>query len=271
MLSARGHGENGAIVSLLTENNGRHAGYVRGAHSSKSRGTLEVGNLVDVNWQSRVEGQLGSYTLELSKNPTAHFIDDSLKLSALQSACALCDAALPEREGHPGLFYGLQALFTALSTDIWGPAYVMWEIAFLRELGFSLDLTKCAGGGDSSSLIYVSPKTGRAVSEAAGEPYKEKLLLLPGFLRRQDSLPPLGGGLGLALRSPKGEAGWGGEPISENADTLLGLRLTAHFLEHWVFAHHTHGVPEARARFQDRLEKSLDGGQSFSNRIKQAF
>ena len=146
VLSVRPHGENGAVVSLLTEHHGRHAGYVRGVHSTKGRGTLEPGNLVDVDWQSRVADQLGSFTLELSKNPTAHFISEPLPLSALQSACALCDAALPEREGHPGLFYGLQSLFEALRGEVWAPAYVMWEIAFLRELGFSLDLSKCEIG-----------------------------------------------------------------------------------------------------------------------------
>jgi DNA repair protein RecO (recombination protein O) len=232
VLAAKAHGENGAIVSLLTEGRGRHAGYVRGAHSTKMRGTLEAGNLVDANWQSRVDGQLGSFNLELQKNAAARFMDDPLRLAALQSACALCDVALPEREGHPGLFHGLVALMEALDTEIWGESYVMWEIAFLRELGFSLDLSKCAGGGDAADLYYVSPKTGRAVSKAAGQIYKERLLLLPEFLK------------------PHGEE-------AGQEDILTGLKLTAYFLEHWVFAHHTAGMPEARERFQDRVEKSL--------------
>jgi DNA repair protein RecO (recombination protein O) len=246
VLSVRPHGENGAVVSLLTENHGRHAGYVRGIHSSKGRGTLEPGNLVDVDWQSRVADQLGSYSLELSKNPAAHFISEPLKLGALQAACALCDAALPEREGHPGLFYGLQSLFDALGTDVWGPAYVMWEIAFLRELGFSLDLTKCAGGGDQMDLIYVSPKTGRAVSEAAGRIYKEKLLALPGFL------------------APQGGSG-------DEDEIMTGLKLTSFFLEHWVFAHHHKGIPEPRLRFEARFAKrvgqeSPDGQKEYAHR-----
>jgi DNA repair protein RecO (recombination protein O) len=177
----------------------------------------------------------------------AHFIQEPLKLGALQSACALCDTALPEREGHAGLFYGLQSLFDALSSDVWGPAYIMWEIAFLRELGFSLDLTKCAGGGDDD-LIYVSPKTGRAVSRAAGQVYKERLLVLPLFLRPPHPSPLPGGEReGPAQREGEGEIG-GPE------DVLNGLKLTAHFLEHWVFAHHTKGIPEARLRFQLRFE-----------------
>ncbi len=237
VLSVRRHGENGAIVSLLTEGQGRHAGYVRGAQGSKMRGTLEVGNIVDANWQSRTDDGLGSYTLELSKNHTAHFMQDPIKLAALQSACGLCDEALPEREAHPGLFHGLSALFDTLETDVWGAAYVMWEIALLKELGFSLNLSECAGGGDCNSLAYVSPKTGRAVSVEAGAPYKEKLLPLPGFLK------PGGGGMG-----PE--------------DIFAGLMMSGHFLEHWVFTHHSRGVPDARLIFAQRFAKTLDTPQN---------
>ncbi len=236
VLAVRRHGESGGVVSLLTQEHGRHAGYVRGAQGSRMRGTLEVGNLVDAHWSARGGDDLGSLKLELSHSPAAHFMQDALKLAALQSACALCDAALPEREGHPGLFHGVQALFEALQTEIWAQVYVMWEIAFLKELGFSLDLSKCAGGGDDNALAYVSPKTGRAVSAEAGEPYKEKLLALPAFLR------PAGG-------EERGEG--------DDEDVLIGLQLTAYFLEHWAFAHHTTGVPEARAVFQARFGKSV--------------
>ncbi len=236
VLAARPHGENGAVVSLLTEERGRHAGYVRGAHSSKNRGTLEPGNLVDARWQSRIEGDLGTLNIELQKNGASRYMADPLRLAALQSACALCDTALPEREGHPGLFHGLLALTDALDTDIWGPVYVMWEIALLRELGFMLDLSKCAGGGDVNDLYYVSPKTGRAVSKAAGQIYKERLLRLPEFLKPN-----------------------GGEDVGAE-DVLTGLKLTAYFLEHWVYAHHTNGMPEARLRFQSRFAKHVESG-----------
>lgn len=240
VLAVRPHGENGAVASLLTQDQGRHAGYVRGAQGTKMRGTLEVGNLVDANWRARTSDELGSLTLELSQNCSAHFMQDPLKLAALQSACALCDSALPEREGHPGLFHGLNALMAALQTEIWAEAYVMWEIALLQELGFALDMSRCAGGGDHDDLAYVSPKTGRAVSVAAAAPYKDKLLPLPGFLRP--------GGVG-----------------SEHDDVLTGLQMTGYFLEHWVYVHHTSGLPEARVRLyerfytksQERIEKTL--------------
>jgi len=232
VLSVRGHGENGAVVALMTENHGRHAGYVRGARGSKMRGTLELGCLVDAAWQSRVSDGLGSYSLELSKNYSADLLQDPLKLSALQSACALVDAALPEGEMHAGLYHGLCALFDIMDQEIWAQGYVMWEIALLKELGFSLDLSSCAGGGDDSDLAYVSPKTGRAVSRAAGAPYKGKLLELPGFLT-------------------------GSSGDTEEGDILNGLKMTGYFLEHWVFNHHTKGVPDARLLFAERFGKSF--------------
>ena len=233
ILKVRRHGENGAIVTALTQNYGRYAGYVRGAQGKAMRGTLEPGNLVDLNWQSRVADNLGSFSLELVRAPASRFMDDPLKLAALQSACALCDAALPEREAHEGLFHGLNALFETLEADIWGAAYVMWEIAFLKELGFSLDLTRCAGRGESDDLIYVSPKTGRAVSREAGEAYKARLLPLPAFLSPQ-----------------RGEA--------DSFAVSEGLCMTGYFLEHWAFAHHSSGIPQQRLLFADRFAKTLN-------------
>jgi DNA repair protein RecO (recombination protein O) len=231
VLSARPHGEGGAIVALLTQNHGRHAGYVHGAGSSKKRAMIEPGNLVSVEWRSRVEGQLGTWTIEQEQGMPPCVMDDPLRLGALLSACALCDSALPEREGHAGLFHGFQTMIEMMDQDaIWAAAYIYWEIALLKELGFGIDLSKCAGGGDCATLAYVSPKSGRAVSYAQGEPYKDRLLELPAFLK------PNGG------------------PV-EPEEIAKGLRMTGHFMEHWVFAHHTKGVPEARLRFEERYKK----------------
>lgn len=241
VLAARTHGESGAIVSLLTKSNGRQAGYLRGASSAKNRGTLEIGNIVDANWRARTSENLGSLTLELSHSTAARVMQDSLKLAALQSACALCDQALPEKEGYEGLYNGLLALLEILEGEVWAAGYIMWEIAFLKELGFSLDLTRCAGGGDDNNLAYVSPKTGRAVSYEAGEAYKDKLLPLPGFLKTNSK-------------------------SDDEDDILTGLQLTRFFLEHWVFAQHNRGLPEARHRLGLRFAevfaktKSSDGG-----------
>lgn len=226
VLSVRRHGENGAVVGLLTLEHGRYSGYVRGGQGSRMRGTLELGNIVDARWQSRDSDSLGGYNLELVRNASVHVLDDPQRLAALQSVCGLCEAAMPEREVHSGLYHGSLALFDALRTEMWAAAYVMWEIAFLRELGFSLDLSACAGGGDGP-LGYVSPKTGRAVSFEAGEAYKDKLLPLPGFL--------------------VGQGGVDDVAVAE------ALAMTGYFLEHWAFAQASGGMPEARRVFMERM------------------
>lgn len=240
ILAVRRHGENGAIVSLLTRDNGRQAGYVRGAFSVKNRGTLEVGNLVDANWRARNLDDLGALTLELSRSTAARIMQDPLKLAALQAACGLCDQAVPEKEGHRGLYDGLLALLDILEGEVWAAGYIMWEIALLRELGFSLDLSRCAGGGDDNNLAYVSPKTGCAVSYSAGEPYKDKLLPLPEFLKSS------GGSTGLM-------------------DIITGLQMTRFFLEHWVFVHHNRGLPEARERLGLRFAEHFAKTETSDN------
>lgn len=233
VLSARAHGEGGAVLSVMTERHGRHNGYVHGAKSSRLRGMMEPGTLLDITWKSRVADQLGTFSFEHGINQSAVLLDDPLKLSALLAACSLCDQALPEREVHPGLFHGMSALIATLKTDVWAPAYVMWEIALLKELGFGMDLTRCVAGGSKTDLTHVSPKSGCAVSREKAEPYKDKLLKLPDFLA----------GRGL--------------DVDNLSDTLDGLRLTGYFLTNWVFAHHSQGIPEARLRFQSLFAKNV--------------
>ena len=233
VLSARAHGEGGAVLSVLTEAHGRHAGYVHGARGSRLRGFTEPGTLMKVTWKARTADQLGTLSFEDGVNQAAMLLDDPLKLSALLSASALCDQSLPEREVHSGLFHGLSTLVSTLGSDIWSAAYVLWEIALIKELGFGMDLTRCVAGGDNTDLTFVSPKSGCAVSTEKAEPYKDKLLKLPGFMI--------------------------GKGFTDNPDrdVLNGLKLTGYFLSQWVFAHNTHGVPDARLRFQGLFEKSV--------------
>lgn len=231
VLKMRPHGEAGAVVTLLTESHGRHAGYIHGGQSSKKRGMLEPGNLVDARWSSRSGGeQLGGFQLDLERNYAATLMHDRLQLSALLSACALCDAALPDRESHPALFHGLLALLDSMENEYWPAAYVMWEIALLSELGFTLNLTRCVAGGDPSTLEWVSPRSGGAVSKEKGAAYADKLLPLPEFLK------PVRGGGG-------------------HNDIAKGLALTGYFLEHWVFVHHK-GMPEERISLSTRFSLS---------------
>lgn len=239
ILSARRHGEAGAVINLISEHNGRHAGYLHGATANTKKIFSEPGTEVTAEWQARTADQLGHFRFEYITNWAGFVMEDRARLTALSSACQLVEQALPERESHPQIFYGLKALFETLQTDVWGAAYVMWEIALLKELGFAIDLSKCAGGGDPETLTYVSPKTGRAVSKAQGQLYKDKLLHLPEFLK------------------PNGDS----QEAGSETDVALGLKLTAHFWEHWVFAQHSHGIPEARLRLAAQFVKKDGNGK----------
>ena len=229
VLSARPHGEGAAIATLLTRERGRHAGLVQGARTARQRGTLETGNEVAARWRGRLPEHLGSYALELDRSVAAGLLDDPLRLAALVSACALTEAALPEREPHPAAFEGLTALLGSLDSPFWDALYVQWEVGLLQELGFGLDLSRCAATGRSDTLAYVSPRTGRAVSLSAGEAFRDRLLPLPGFL------------------AGAGEAG----PEA----VLQGLDLTGHFLERQALAAGDSGMPAARNRFVERYRK----------------
>jgi DNA repair protein RecO (recombination protein O) len=243
VLSARRHGESAAIVSLLTRAHGRHAGIVLGGAGRRARGVYEPGNRVAATWRARLAEHLGHYACELAESRAAALLDDALRLAALSAATAILDAALPEREPHERLFDSLDALVAQLcdvsTASSWPGRYVRFELDLLAELGFGLDLTRCAATGCSNDLAYVSPKTGRAVSTAAAEPYRDRLLSLPPFLRN------------------------GATPSQSvpSAAILDGLRLTGFFLEQHVFAHHPPTpagrtpLPAARNRLIGMLQR----------------
>jgi len=228
VLSARAHGETGAIVELLTAERGKFAAHVAGGASRKMRPFLQPGAKVIARYRARVSDQLGSASLEPIGEGPASLFDDALALAGLASAAAIA-AALPEREPHPGAFHALEALIAVLGNpDIWPAVYVRFEAGLLTDLGFELDLSKCTVTGSVDDLIYVSPRTGRAVSRDAGEPYKERLLALPPFLLSSQ------GGL-------------------NEGDVRSGLELTGHFLEQHVFAPMNRPLPPARVWLVQRL------------------
>jgi DNA repair protein RecO (recombination protein O) len=229
VLSARAHGETGAIVELLTEHHGKYAAHIAGGASRRIKPFLQAGARVAVGYRARTSEQLGSATLEpIGEGPSALF-DDPLGLAGIAAAAAVAAGALPEREPHPGAYLALDALSSALlMPDIWPAVYVRYEAGLLQDLGFGLDLSKCASTGSTDDLTHVSPRTGRAVSATAAEPYKDRLLRLPPFL--------LGAQAGLAP-----------------GDVGLGLDLTGHFLETFVFAVMNRPLPPARVWLIDRL------------------
>lgn len=229
VLSARVHGETGAIVELLTAHHGKWAAHVAGGASRRMKPFLQAGARTIVHYRARVSDQLGSAQLEpVGEGPAALF-DDPMALAGLSAAAAVAAAALPEREPHPGAFLAFEALSSALlMPDIWPAVFVRFEAGLLQDLGFGLDLSKCAATGSLDDLVYVSPRTGRAVSRTAGEPYKDRLLVLPPFmLSSQGGLSP--------------------------GDVRAGLDLTAHFLELFVFGPLNRPLPPARVWLVDRL------------------
>ena len=233
VLSARRHGESAAVVSLLTENHGRHAGLVQGARGRRGRGLYQPGNTLAARWQARLAEHLGRYTCELLRAQSSLLLDDPPRLAALAAICALTEATLPERHPYPQVYGALGHLLDALeASERWAETVVRWELALLGELGFGLDLSSCVATGAVDDLAYVSPRSGRAVSAEAGALYADKLLPLPPFLAQ-----------------PEDEAAG-----ATTADIVAGLRLTGWFLEKHVFGGQGGRMPPARERFIDRLQ-----------------
>ncbi|OSQ48717.1 DNA repair protein RecO [Thalassospira alkalitolerans] len=185
VLSTRKLGENSVRLSVLTRDYGRYAGMVRGATSKSMRGTLEPGNEVRVGWSARLAEHLGQFRCELTGAHVADILLSPGPLMALSSACAMLEVTLPEREAHSSLYHGTVALLSALKSDQWLAAYIRWEVGLLDALGYALQFDRCAATDATEDLCFVSPKSGRAVSEAAGAAYRDRLLLLPAFLAGQ--------------------------------------------------------------------------------------
>ena len=184
LLSARRHGESAAIVDIFTAAHGRHAGVVKGGGSRRMAPVLQPGAEVSAEWSARIEESLGAFRLDLVAQHSARLLDDGAALATLQSIAALAAAGLPERAAHPELYALTRDLVAALGREPdWPSRYALWELALLGELGFGLDLTRCAATGGREDLVYVSPKSGVAVSRAGGAPWAARLLALPGFLR----------------------------------------------------------------------------------------
>ncbi len=231
LLAVRKHGENAAIIEVFTIGHGRHAGVVRGGAGRRMAPILQIGAQLDVTWRARMEDHLGAFTVEPVKGRAADAMADPLALAGLTAVCSLLNFPLPEREPHAALYDSSVAVLDALGAQGWPLAYLRWELALLEEMGFGLDLTRCAVTGRTNRLAYISPRTGRAVdSEGAGD-WADRLLPLPTCL-----LP------GATLAMP-----------GEIAD---GLKVTGHFLSHHLARSlGDRPLPAARQRLVDRLAR----------------
>lgn len=229
ILSTRRHGESSVIVDLLTKHHGRHSGMVRGGRSKRYRPILQSGNRVEADWRGRLPEHLGMYILEPLRLRAALIMENAMKLLALQSVCTFA-ALVAEREPHPGLFEATDLMIQALADEeYWQPLLVQWELGLLAELGFGLDLTSCAATGTTEDLVYVSPRSSRAVSRKAGEPYHDRLLPLPAFLVKTYT-----------------------SHISID-EVKSGLELTGYFLQKYYYDMRREEFPEIRQRIHSSM------------------
>jgi DNA repair protein RecO (recombination protein O) len=209
ILSVRRHGETGAIAEILTAAHGRALGLVRGGRSKAQRPVLQAGNTVQAVWRARLEDQLGTFTLEPLLLRAGAIMEEPFRLAGLATITGLAQL-LPEREPHPRVYDAMRVVLEAVEDDaVWPALLVRWELGLLEELGFGLDLSACAATGRRDNLVFVSPKSGKAVSAEAGMPYRDRLFRLPAFLREPAAAAP--------------------------AEVIDGLRLAGFFLERHLF------------------------------------
>jgi len=234
VLSSRPYGENDVVLELLTPDHGRHMGLVRGGTSRRNRPSLQPGNTLDVHWRGRLAEHLGTYTAELSRARAGALMESRAGLAGLNAFAAICGAALPERQPYPSVFVVAEILLDGMAENDpahWLPLYARWEAGLLEALGFGLDLSECAATGSTEELIYVSPRSGRAVSKAGAGIYADRLFRLPPFLTGQGSDP-----------SPE--------------EVAAALALTGHFLQTRVLEPHGEEMPQARIRLDSLLSES---------------
>jgi DNA repair protein RecO (recombination protein O) len=234
VLAIRPHGESGAIVRALTAEAGLLAGYVRGGRSRQLRPVLQPGNVILGEWRARTEEQLPALTVELMHSRAPMF-REPLPAAAFEWATALTAAALPEGQPYPLVHSALEGLLDAIEAAPaargWAAALVRYELLMLAELGFGLDLGRCAATGTNDDLAFVSPKSGIAVSRSGAVGYESRLLVLPRFV------------------VAGGPAEWD--------DIVAGLKLSAHFLERDLLHGKAAEVLAARARLVDRLNRAV--------------
>ena len=218
ILSVRRHGETSAIAEIFTAGHGRVLGLVRGGRSRVQRPVLQAGNAVQTVWRARIEEQLGTFTLEPLDLRAGAIMEEPFRLAGLATLTGLAQL-LPEREPHPRVYDALRVILEAIGDDqLWPALLVRWELGLLDELGFGLDLSRCAATGVRKNLAYVSPRSGKAVSAEAGDPFQNRLFRLPAFL-------------------------WAGG-AAEPGDVIEGLKLAGFFLERHVFEPRGMRLPE---------------------------
>jgi DNA repair protein RecO (recombination protein O) len=240
VLGVRRHGETSVILELMTLERGRHLGLVRGGgNSTRLRGVLQPGNSLRATWRARLDEHLGNYVVEGLNLRAAGYLSAAHAVHGVTHLAALC-RLLAEREPHAAIYGTLDAILDQLDEPLIAAASIArFELAFLAELGFGLDLSSCAANGTTADLIYVSPRSGRAVSRSGGDAYRDKLLALPAFLR-DDATP------------------------ASASDLVNAFAMTGFFLDRHAFAPRGLAMPEARARFVTAIAHAFAAAESRS-------
>ena len=232
VLGVKRHGETSVILELMTLERGRHLGLVRGGVGTRLRGVLQPGNSLRATWRARLDEHLGNYAVEGLNLRAAGFLAAAHAVHGVTHLAALC-RLLAEREPHTAIYGALQDILDRLDDPlVVAPAIARFELDFLAELGFGLDLSACAATSTTDELVYVSPRSGRAVSRAAGEAYHDKLLVLPAFLREDAATAT----------------------AAELADAFA---LTGYFLDRRAFAPRGLSLPEPRAHFVNAIARAF--------------
>ena len=238
VIGVRRHGETAVVLELMTREHGRHRGLVHGGRSRKKQPVLQLGNRVVASWRGRLDEHLGTFAVEPVMLRAGELMERPLSLHGVQAASALL-RLLPEREAHPRLAEGLDVLLGNLrDPEVAGPLMVRFEAQVLDELGYGLDLSRCAATGRTGDLTHVSPKTGRAVCREAAAPYADRLLELPSFLTHRP----------------------GDNRAGSLGDILAGFALTGHFLDRLrdeSGIERPEGALDPRAAFIDAVRRGL--------------
>lgn len=234
VLSTRPFGETSVILDIISKEHGRASGLVKGGRSRRMRPSLQPGNSVEVTWRARLDDQLGNFAVELSKARAGHLMETATGTFGIQAIAGLL-RHLPDRDPHPRLYETVGLVVEHLDEPAAaGAVMVRFELAFLEEMGFGLNLSSCAATGLTEGLVWVSPRSGRAVSREAGEPYADKLLPLPGFLTApEDRLP------------------------SSVGDLRAAFDLTGHFLDACILGPADRVLPAAREHFVSAVARGL--------------
>lgn len=238
LLAVRRHGETSAIIEVFTEQHGRHAGVVRGGTSRKIAPILQPGAQLDVTWRARLEDHIGTFQVEPVRSRAAQVMGSRLALAGLNAVAGLLSFCLPEREAHVRFYHRTEPLLDLLGEDdVWPLAYLRWEMALLDEMGFGMDLSQCAVTGARAGLRFVSPKSGRAVSEAGAGEWADRLLPLPDVMLGQGEAP--------------------------DTEIAQSFETTGYFLRQKLAQELVHRpLPEARQRFVDLFIRRLGSAES---------